>query len=125
MVVYPPWTREVAGSNPASQMKMQKWRNGKRTRFRIEKLGVRISLPVLIALLAQMEEASDLKSVKSKFESWVEYNNNPWCNGNTQDFDSCIIGSNPIGLSKWNSSKVGLCVGLKIRKYRFEPCLFH
>ena len=25
---------------------MQEWRNGKRTRFRIEKLGVRISLPV-------------------------------------------------------------------------------
>ncbi len=26
---------------------MQEWRNGKRTRLRIEKLGVRISLPVL------------------------------------------------------------------------------
>lgn len=25
------------------------------------------------ALLAQLEEASDLKSVQSKFESWVEY----------------------------------------------------
>ena len=25
----------------------------------------------------------------------------------------------------WNSSKVGQCVGLKIRRYRFESCLFH
>lgn len=52
---------------------MQEWRNGKRTRLRIEKLGVRISLPVLFALLAQLEEASGLSPVKSWFESKVEY----------------------------------------------------
>lgn len=46
-VVCPPWTREVAGSNPASQTyQLQEWRNGIRDRFRICFLRVRISLPV-------------------------------------------------------------------------------
>lgn len=51
----------------------QEWRNGKRAWFRFKRLGVRISLPVLIASLAKLEKASHLSRENSWFESKAKY----------------------------------------------------
>lgn len=81
------------------------------------------SLSLYNAPLAQTVEAKDLKSFKSKFESWVEYKT---CDvtASMQEFDSCWKGSIPFRSSR-NSSKAGQCNRLKICGYRFESCLFH
>ena len=58
------------------------------------------SLSLYYAPLAQLAEAKDLKSLKSKFESWVGYKQTRDVTVSIQGFDPCCKGSNPFGFSK-------------------------
>ena len=99
---------------------LQEWRNGKRTWLRPKTLGVRISLPVRRST-SPIGRGDSLKrcSVQVRILGGVQIS--LWCNGNTQDFDSCIIGSSPIRLSNYSVYSVTARTRGKSSRIKFDP----